>query len=168
MRISMFLALLLAAGLLAAGGAAAQSANSANGARFGDWTLRCGKTNTCALMHEVKLKSGGMAANVFMRIRKTQNGPRVLLNANTPDGVRIADRPRILVDDRKEALPLAWITCARQKCQSAALLTPQQQGMLMAGNVMRLIYRKHGAEKWTAVPVSLRGVTAGLAALAAK
>lgn len=168
MRMLMILALALAVGLAAAGDALAQSAKAKNGARYGDWTLQCGASGACALIRKVKRKDGGIAANVFLRIRKTKKGPRVLMNVNFQDGVALRTQPRFFVDKNKETGALTWITCSKQRCQSVALLTPKQQGWLMAGNVMRVAYKKFGQDKWTAVPVSLRGVTAGLAALAAR
>ena len=96
------------------------------------------------------------------------SGPRVLMVMNSPEGVALNIAPGYIVDGGDEAVNLSWRTCIRQLCRAAALLSQQQQGAVMAGNVMTLGYRKFREDKTTAFPVSLRGVTAGLAALSAQ
>ena len=155
--------------MLAALGAAAQEQTTQ---QYGDWTLRCTQQQNgkvCSLRQRVVQGEGSeLLAEVSLNMAQIEGQPRVLMVMNSPEGVALNIAPGYIVDGGNEAVNLSWRTCIRQLCRSAALLSPQQQGVVMAGNVMTLGYRKFREEKTTAFPVSLRGVTAGLAALSAQ
>lgn len=155
--------------LLAALSAGAQEQTSQ---QYGDWTLRCAEQQggkICSLRQRVVQGEGNdLLAEVSLNMAQIDGQPRVLMVMNSPEGVALNIAPGFIVDGGDEAVNLSWRTCIRQLCRAAALLTPQQQGAVMAGNVMTLGYRKFRSETTTAFPVSLKGVTAGLAALASR
>lgn len=154
---------------------AAQSSASAQeqtAQQYGDWTLRCAEQQDgkiCSLRQRVVEGEGNdLLAEVSLNMAQIDGQPRVLMVMNSPEGVALNIAPGYIVDGGDQAVNLSWRTCIRQLCRAAALLTPQQQGAVMAGNVMTLGYRRFRSETTTAFPVSLRGVTAGLAALASR
>lgn len=155
--------------LLAALGASAQEQTSQ---QYGDWTLRCAEQQggkICSLRQRVVAGEGSaLLAEVSLNIARIDGQPRVLMVMNSPDGVALNIAPGYIVDGGEEAVNLSWRTCIRELCRAAALLSPQQQSTVMTGNVMTLGYRKFREDNTTAFPVSLRGVTAGLAALSAQ
>ena len=140
--------------------------------KFGDWTLRCAQQQAgkiCSLRQRVVIVEGNqLLAEVSLNIAQIDGQPRVLMVMNSPEGVALNIAPGYIVDERDDVVNLSWRTCVRQFCRDAALLSPQQQGVVMAGNVMVLGYNKFREDKATAFRVSLRGVTAGLAALSAQ
>jgi invasion protein IalB len=140
--------------------------------QFGDWTLRCAQQQAgkiCSLRQRVVIVEGNqLLAEVSLNIAQIDGQPRVLMVMNSPEGVALNIAPGYIVDERDDVVNLSWRTCVRQLCRAAALLSPQQQGVVMAGNVMVLGYNKFREDKATAFRVSLRGVTAGLAALSAQ
>ncbi|MDG1209133.1 MAG: invasion associated locus B family protein [Paracoccaceae bacterium] len=140
--------------------------------KFGDWTLRCAQQQAgkiCSLRQRVVIVEGNqLLAEVSLNIAQIDGQPRVLMVMNSPEGVALNIAPGYIVDERDDVVNLSWRTCVRQFCRAAALLSPQQQGVVMAGNVMVLGYNKFREDKATAFRVSLRGVTAGLAALSAQ
>lgn len=168
MRILLAITFLLS-GILTAFGAAAQEQTSQ---QYGDWTLRCAQQQNgkiCSLRQRVVAGDGAaLLAEVSLNMAQIDGQPRVLMVMNSPEGVALNIAPGYIVDGGDEAVNLSWRTCIRQLCRAAALLSPQQQGAVMAGNIMTLGYRKFREDKTTAFPVSLRGVTAGLAALSAQ
>lgn len=155
--------------LLAAFSASAQEQTSQ---QYGDWSLRCAQQESgkiCSLRQRVVIgEENALLAEVSLNMAEIDGQPRVLMVMNSPEGVALNIAPGFIVDDGDQAVNLSWRTCIRQLCRAAALLTTQQQGAVMAGNVMTLGYRRFREETTTAFPVSLRGVTAGLAALAAQ
>lgn len=140
--------------------------------QFGDWTLRCAQQQAgkiCSLRQRVVIVEGNqLLAEVSLNIAQIDGQPRVLMVMNSPEGVALNIAPGYIVDERDDVVNLSWRTCVRQLCRAAALLSPQQQGVVMAGNVMVLGYNKFREDKATAFRVSLQGVTAGLAALSAQ
>ena len=168
MRIVLAITFLLTSSL-GAFGAAAQEQTSQ---QYGDWTLRCAQQQNgkiCSLRQRVVEGEGNvLLAEVSLNMAEIDGQPRVLMVMNSPEGVALNIAPGYIVDGGDEAVNLSWRTCIRQLCRAAVLLTPPQQGAVMAGNVMTLGYRKFREDKTTAFPVSLRGVTAGLAALSAQ
>lgn len=140
--------------------------------QFGDWTLRCAQQQAgkiCSLRQRVVIEEGNqLLAEVSLNIAQIDGQPRVLMVMNSPEGVALNIAPGYIVDERDDVVNLSWRTCVRQLCRAAALLSPQQQGVVMAGNVMVLGYNKFREDKATAFRVSLQGVTAGLAALSAQ
>ncbi|MEM7270452.1 MAG: invasion associated locus B family protein [Pseudomonadota bacterium] len=164
--------ILLALMMILAGAATAQ-AQAKNGQRFGDWTLRCvaqgpGQTS-CALRQRVtRADTNELLADVSLNMAQVQGTPRVLMVVVTPDGVALNIAPGFIVDGEGDAVNLSWRTCSQNLCRAAALLSPQQQGAVMAGLEMRLGYNRFQSEQTTVLPVSLKGVTAGLAALSTR
>ena len=109
-----------------------------------------------------------LLSEVSLNMVQIDGAPRVLMVMNVPEGAALNIAPGYIVDGAGDAVNLSWRTCLRDLCRAAAILSQPQQGAIMAGNVMRLGYRKFREDNTTAFPVSLRGVTAGLAALAAR
>lgn len=159
------LAIALATLTIAAGGASAQEKTVG---KYGDWTMKCLNKDCWIEQRRVTKKDGKLVIDMSLRLRKVQGAPRVLMTVDTPDRAAISIAPAFVVDNAKTATPLSWRTCFGGVCRAAALLTPQEQAQVMKGNGLRFGYRKYRAKKATAAPVSLRGVTAGLTALAAR
>ena len=155
--------------ILTAFGAAAQEQTSS---QYGDWTLRCAQQQSgkiCSLRQRVvQCEANTLLAKVSLNMAQIDGQPRVLMVMNSPEGVALNIAPGFIVDQSDDVVNLSWRTCIRQLCRAAALLTPPQQGAVMAGNVMVLGYNKFREDKATAFQVSLRGVTAGLAALSSQ
>ena len=160
---------------LLAGGAWAQNASTK---QFGDWTLRCNATqnggNVCSLRQKATQgQTGDLLAEVSLNLVQLDGKARVLMVMNAPEGVALNIAPGFVVDGKGfgpngEAVNLSWRTCLRELCRAAAILTSEQQGAVMAGNAMTMGYRRFQQDGTTAFPVSLRGVTAGLAALSSQ
>ena len=155
-------------------GAAAQSADEGpvrNGAKFGDWTLRCvaesvGQTNCALIQRLAQAETNAFVAEVGLNRANTAEGARTLLVLLTPDGTALNLLPAYVVDEGEEQVTLNWRTCASQLCRAAALLTTEQENALKAGGRMVLAYQRFGAQQPVRLAVSLSGVTAGLNALA--
>lgn len=155
-------------------GAAAQNAGQGpakNGAKYGDWTLRCvaesvGQTNCALIQRLAQAESGAFVAEVGLNRAKTDQGDRTLLVMLTPDGAALNLLPAYLVDESEDQVTLNWRTCANQLCRAAVLLSPEQEAALKAGGRMVLAYQRFGASQPVRIAVSLTGVTAGLNALA--
>ena len=168
-----FLAIIF--GCISAGAVWAQDGTSK---QYGDWTLRCSAqqngAKVCSLRQRVLAGEGqDMLAEVSLNLARLDGQARVLLVMNSPEGVALNVAPGFVVDGKGfgaagEAVNLSWRTCIRQLCRAAAILSPEQQGAVMAGNVMTMGYRRFQEGKTTAFPISLKGVTAGLAALSSQ
>ena len=152
--------------------ALAASAQEQTSQQYGDWTLRCAQQQggkICSLRQRVIQSEGGaLLAEVSLNMAQIDGQPRVLMVMNSPEGVALNIAPGFIVDDGEDVVNLSWRTCIQQLCRAAVLLSPQQQGQVMAGDVMTLGYRQFRKEETTRFPLSLRGVTAGLAALSAQ
>lgn len=148
------------------------SAQEQTSQQYGDWTLRCAEQQggtICSLRQRVvQGEANELLAEVSLNIATIDGQPRVLMVMNSPEGVALNIAPGYIVDGGETAVNLSWRTCIRQLCRAATLLSRQQQSAVMAGDIMTLGYRRFREEKATAFEVSLRGVTAGLAALSAK
>lgn len=152
-------------------GATAASEAARNGARFGDWTLRCvaeSVTQTkCALIQRLaQAETNAFIAEIGLNRAETAEGARTLMVLLTPDGTALNLLPAYVVDEGEVQVPLNWRTCANRLCRAAVLLNPEQEAALKAGGQLVMAYQRFGAQAPLRLAVSLNGVTAGLAALA--
>ncbi|MEL6793555.1 MAG: invasion associated locus B family protein [Pseudomonadota bacterium] len=165
---------LLAAALLALtpglGSGAATAQSAANGAQFGDWTLRCvaegvGETSCALIQRLAQAETNAFVAEVGLNVVEAEDGRRTLMILLTPEGTALSLRPAYVVDQSGDQVALNWRTCAKGVCRAAAVLTLEQETALMTGRRITLAYQFSGRDAPLRATLSLSGVTAGLAAL---
>lgn len=171
MRIFLAAIITLTAALAANAQTAEGGAKARNGAKFGAWTLRCvaegvGETKCGLVQRLAQAETNAFVAEIALNRAETAEGPRTLMVLLTPDAMALNLLPAYVVDEAEAQVTLNWRTCAQRLCRAAALLTPEDEAALKAGDKMTLAYQRFGAAEPVRLGVSLQGVTAGLAALA--
>jgi invasion protein IalB len=154
--------------VLAALAALPAAAEVRNGATFGDWRIACAAETTarttCALAQTVVARDGGA---FLAEIGLNPGAGGVVMVLRTPTGTLLPVQPAYRTETG-EARPLAWQTCTGDFCTALRLLEQAEVDALRRGRSMVVGYHRAGAEAPVAFAVSLAGVTAGLAALAAR
>lgn len=167
MRTGFWRAAAVLAGL--AGPVAAQDAQR-NGAAFDDWRLACEATavnrTICAITQRLTLTgTDAFLAEVRLQLVQVDGATRVLMAVTTPTDMALPVRPGYRVGEAGETRPLDWRTCTPQVCTASRVLDPAEVEDIRRGTRMILGYQPATQAGAIAFPVSLDGVTAGLAAL---
>lgn len=149
----------------------ASAQTAANGALFDDWQLTCraeavGQT-ACALVQTlVANDSDTFLAEVGLNLVTNDDGTAgIVMVLRTPSGMLLPARPAFRVGEAGEPRALTWRTCAGDACTAVLPLTQGDLTDLRAGASMIVGYQPINRDGPVAFAVSLRGVTAGLAAL---
>ena len=154
--------------LLAASPAAAQDP-VANGTVFGDWTVVCaaeavGRT-VCALAQTlVDPADGALLAEIGLNPVGSGAEAQVVMVLRTPASMLLPVRPAFRVGEGP-TVALTWHTCAGESCTALLTLGAEDIAALRRGLTMIVGYQPLAQDRPLSFPVSLRGITAGLAAL---
>ena len=161
----------LCLGLALAGGPlAAQEQGLSNGTAFADWTVACraaaiGETDCVLSQVLVKAETNELVAEVSLAPADDDAG--VVLLLRVPTGVILRRPAEVLVIGTEDGAALDWLTCDSRYCTAATTLQDATLADFRRGLTARLGYLRMGTETPAVFDVSLRGVTAGLAALGA-
>lgn len=159
---------------LGASGASAQNQGSTPQpqaevvATHGDWEERCidlqGGERRCALVQMGTAETQDVGARALVTLTKGgEGGKETVARFEVPIGVYLPNGLGLKIDGKKYGgVPFQF--CQPDRCTAIAVLSDEQAGALRAGQSASLEFfadRQRSIE----VPISLMGVTAGLAAL---
>ena len=150
---------------------AAAAGPVANGTAFGDWRVACqavavGRTVCVLAQRIVARETGALVGEVTLRPAQGPEGAEALLMTLTvPTGLALRARPAYRIPPAEEERALDWETCGPRLCRAVRALGAEEVGALRAATSARVGYRPLRAEGPVVFDLSLRGVTAGLAAL---
>ena len=161
------LSLLLAASAFTPAGAA--ETKTVTDQPFGDWVLHCtalhGGEQACALHQKVMAKDTRLPVAAFALARnKDSRGLRLAavlpLGLDVPAGVsgRVGTTP----------LPFTVQTCVRRGCIASATVDEKTLEALRGADSLSVTFKMRIVADPTTIPVSLKGLDAGLKALDAK
>jgi invasion protein IalB len=161
------LLLLFAAGALAPAGAG--TAKPPAGEAFGDWVLHCTKVSTgeeaCALHQRIMAKDTRLpVASIALARHKDSRELRLAtvlpLGLDIPAGV--TGRAGAV------ALPFTIQTCVRRGCIASTTVDEKTLETLRGAEGFSVTFKMRIVAEPTTIPVSLKGLDAGLKALDAK
>ncbi|MCA3559510.1 MAG: invasion associated locus B family protein [Aestuariivirga sp.] len=161
------LSLLLAASALAP--VEAGMAKPLTGDSFGDWVLRCTKTSTgeeaCAL-HQRIIARDTRQPVAAIALARNKDSKELRLAAVLPLGLDIPAG----VTGRAGAvmLPFTVQTCVRRGCIASTAVDGKTLGALRGADAFSVTFKMRIVVEPTTIPVSLKGLDAGLKALDAK
>ena len=160
---------LAAAAQEAAPEAAAAPAEIANGQAFGDWTVRCealGVNRTrCMLSQRIAMREGNRLLAELLAFW-TDDGKQILV-AQVPVGAHLPANFVLQPEgaSEEEQLAFAWQACNPQICEAVAL--PDEAALERLTGAERVLagYRPAVGAETAVFPISVNGLTDGLAAL---
>lgn len=144
---------------------------AANGSVFDDWQLSCraegvGQTSCALVQTLVESESDAFLAEVGLNLVTDADGAAgIVMVLRTPSGMLLPAQPAFRVGEAGTPRALTWRTCAGDACTAVLPLTPEDLSAMRAGASMIVGYQPINRPDPVAFAVSLRGVTAGLAAL---
>lgn len=142
-------------------------------ASYGDWTLRCNRRidltpprRFCEMALIVQ-KPGEATARGQVAVGRVARNEPLKVTAVLPPNVAFKTAPR-LVTDGKDALSLelAWTRCVAGACFSDAPLSDEAIGKLRTRTEAGRIDYRDGTDREASLPVSFRGFSQALDALA--
>lgn len=163
--VSLFL--LLAASALAPAGAG--MAKPLAGEAFGDWLLRCTKTSTgeqaCAL-HQRIMAEDTRQPVAAIALARNRDSRELRLAAVLPLGLDIP--AGVTGKAGAVTLPLTVQTCVRRGCIASTAVDEKTLDALRGADGFSLTFKMRLVAEPTTIPVSLKGLEAGLKALDAR
>ena len=162
---------LLAVGLLLAATApavfAAPGQRPAPGTTFGDWRVECETASAarplCALTQTQLLKDSNARLLKISLGYIGSNGEPMLV-AVTPLGIDLRRGVAVRADEG-EPLALTIVQCLQDGCIASTGLDERGVSALMKARTLHLTLLPYGTAQTLTIPVSLKGITAGLGAL---
>lgn len=160
--------------LLTLTGAPAAQAEVPNGAAFGDWHVLCtaesSAKTSCALTQGIATKEGNrFLAEIGLNPGLQAEEGALVMVLRTPSAMALQVQPGFRIGGPSgEQVDMVWRTCAGDFCTAIQSLDAAAISRLKSANTMIVGYQPMGAEQAVTFNVSLNGVTAGLAALAAE
>ncbi len=148
-------------------GAPAAIAQPENGKTFQDWTIRCvdkeeESVARCYIFQSLVLREGGQRVlHVAVGYLPTEEHPVALFTL--PLSISLPPGGSIQVDDNEEQR-FQIERCEVNGCRAGISLKENMLEQFMKGMQARIIFHD-GARRPISVPLSLKGFTAGLAAL---
>lgn len=142
-------------------------------ASYGDWTLRCNRRidltpprRFCEMALIVQ-KSGEANAQGQVTVGRVARNEPLKVTAVLPPNVAFKTGPKLVVDG-KDALTieLAWTRCTSGACFSDASLSDEAIGKLRSRTEAGRIDYRDGTDREASLPVSFRGFSQALDALA--
>ena len=133
--------------------------------RFGDWDLLRLPQAGCQLTQTViSRRSGTRIAEIWLA---GQPDGSSVLSARVPVGVSLPEGIAYRHPSARRAVPLTWQLCGPETCLAQARITEEETARLKRGSRIVLAFVPVRGSRPLQVAVSLRGVTAGLRAVAA-
>ncbi|MBF0186437.1 MAG: invasion associated locus B family protein [Magnetococcales bacterium] len=145
-----------------------QSLEAANiGERFGDWMHECeavapNKTNCFISQTQVMKESGKLVVSIVMGKLGADRQPGILVTV--PISIFLPSGVVAKIDEGKQ-FDLLLQKCFPAGCRATAALTTAQLRALKSGNKIFIAYKNTPRAEPIVLPVSLKGVTAGFAAI---
>ncbi|MCH2164969.1 MAG: invasion associated locus B family protein [Marinovum sp.] len=144
--------------------------SATNGQVFDDWRLVCqavGVNQTrCVISQSLSIsESNAFLAEVTVRLVETDEGSQTVIAVSTPTNMLLPIRPAYRIEDSGETIAMEWRTCTPRVCSASRILSPAELAALKAGIRMTMGYQPTNQETPVNFPVSLKGITAGIAAL---
>ena len=163
------LALAFIAACGAAAPALADAAKPAADTAYGDWVLHCGKARNgaeaCALHQKIMSQDTKLPVAAFA-ISRGSDGAALRLAAILPLGL---DIPAGVSGKVASApIPFPITTCVRRGCIASATIDAPLLAALQGADSFTTTFKMRPVAAPTTIPVSLKGLDAGLKALAAK
>lgn len=139
-------------------------------ARFDDWAIRCSEVENdaedCWLTQTlVEEGTNSFLAEIRLGAGGTAEDPQYVMVMSAPTGILLTSRPGFRIDKSAEGSSMNWHNCTPSRCEAAKTLTSEEVLSLRQGAQMIIGYQRFMAPEPTVFALSLRGVTAGLAAL---
>ena len=133
--------------------------------RYRDWQMaRLSPESGCLLFQQVvSRRSGTRLAEILLQ--KVDGRPT--LAVRVPNGAALDYPVTYTIDDRPGIRRMEWISCSAELCLASLDLPDGDLERLRKGLRMSLGYRPLPESRPLVLPVSLRGVSAGWAALEA-
>jgi invasion protein IalB len=162
-----FLAVLLAAGALSPAGA--DGGKPVADQAFGDWALHCtelrGGGQACALHQRILAKDTRLPVAAFA-LARNKDSRELRLAAVLPLGLDIPAG----VSGKAGAVPLPFTvqTCVRRGCIASTMVDEKTLEALRGTDSFSITFKMRIVADPTTIPVSLKGLDAGLKALDAK
>ncbi|MFO1105061.1 MAG: invasion associated locus B family protein [Amaricoccus sp.] len=128
---------------------------------FGDWRLDCAG-GACALRSILRSTQPGAPELIRASLALDPSGG-VMLTVRTPLGLYLPD-PAILAPDETEPRSISWLTCTATGCTARILLDPDLLDALRRQRRASIAFTLADGSH-VRLPLSLIGVSAGLAAL---
>ncbi|BBK33539.1 hypothetical protein STHU_41730 [Allostella humosa] len=158
-----------AAGAAAAGAGAGAAAAGASAAAFDDWRLGCEKRpgvakETCFVEQRLSHKDQpdrlvlAVAVGYF-----AADGKPAMIMKLPPTAIK--DAGIIIQVDQRPLREVGIRSCGADNCSVLALLDDDMLGELRGGKEAVIAYSRQDTDGITRIPMSLRGLTKGLAAL---
>ena len=140
------------------------------GDAIGDWIFTCqalsASQTACALTQTIVEKETKQPV-LHLTLRKLGQDQQLALIANVPLGVYLASGIAGKVDEG-EQFNLIWQICTKEICQAALALDDAKRAAFQAGSKLLIGFKPRPDAQPYTVAASLKGVTAGLAALDAQ
>lgn len=142
-------------------------------ASFGDWTLRCNlrlditpPQRFCELALVIQ-KPGEAGTQGQLAVGRLTLGEPLRLTAVLPSNIAFKARPKLVLDGKDPiSVELTWTRCLTGACFSDAPITDELLSKLRARSEPGRIDYRDGTDRETSLPVSFRGFTPALEALA--
>lgn len=140
-------------------------------ASFGDWVMRCDAAPTPAKrvceVAQLMTVQGQAAPVAQVAFGRTARGEPMRATLVLPVAVLLTIKPKILSEkDDKSPLEVSWQRCVPGGCIASATVADDVMVRLGAHTEPGSILFKDAAEHDAALPLSFRGLTQALAALA--
>lgn len=143
-----------------------------DGAKYGDWTVKCegeGAGRLCHIGQDIVRSNTSTGAKmtalqVGIAYSKKNAPPQILIMA--PIGVLLFPGIEIQIDGGEKA-NVPFVQCLPVGCRTLLDMEEDTVSRIKAGTTMNVTYASPNGEK-IAIPVSLKGVTAGLEAIKPK
>ena len=139
-------------------------------ASFGDWILRCSRTDeaaakVCEVAQQIQVRGQqGLIAQIAVgRIQKTDPMKATVI---VPNNIALPSSIRIGLDEKDETgIELQWRRCLPLGCVADAELGAQPLARLRSTGASGRLLFKDGAGNQAAIPLSFYGMTQALDAL---
>lgn len=133
--------------------------------QFDDWFLRCSGENVCTLVQVLLMGEGDQAKRLLETAIISGVDGLEIVQMTLPFGIDLRAGIAFRVDEHEE-MQAGFVTCLEQGCIVRLRLTEQLKLDLKKGIRGLVGFRPIGASENTVIEISLKGISAGMEALA--
>ncbi len=149
--------------LLALLAAEARAEAAPEARRFGDWTLLRAGEGRCLLHYRALERNSGLVLGDLFLLPAGEG--EAVLSLRVPVGAALSTPAFYRHPSREAVVPLEWQSCDSRQCLAQVRVTAPELARLRAGARVELSFTPvPGAARLT-FPISLSGITRGLAAI---
>ncbi len=142
---------------------AAESAADTRAETFQDWALHCETEQECVLQQRIFVEGMGDSPLVLVAFQAIAETPQPLTLIRVPLGVMVEPGLQVQID-AGDGRRIPFHHCRGDGCVALFPLPGELRQALEAGRKLRISFQRIDGQT-IGVPVSLLGITAGLAAL---